>query len=197
VLQDQKKIYEAELKRAEEITLTIKNATAEISKRKSRLTEYDSRRVAIENISKFVKYNFEEKKIRRGILESKKIEATTKLAAFDNGFSEISTGFNSKDNLFDLRKNAVESIEDLKAKHVYQYMDVRGQRGKTQANREAALLSHMMKWAIRWGITDHDLRAKTGSDAELEHATNLLAHLDAKVTRKHYRRRVPIVSPLR
>ena len=228
-------------------------------------------------------------------------------------------------------------VEDLKAKHVYQYMDVRGRRGETQTNREVALLSHMMKWAIRWGIaesnpcrdvmkfkekprdryiedweyhafrefagsliavymdfklltglrksdilqlkkdalkedgihvaisktkqkiiiawtdhlreavqavealprpinsvylfatrkgesysasgfssiwqrkmvkaldakilkerfTDHDLRAKTGSDAELEHATNLLAHLDAKVTRKHYRRRVPIVSPLR
>lgn len=228
-------------------------------------------------------------------------------------------------------------VEELKARHVYQYMDVRGQRGKTQANREAALLSHMMKWAIRWGLvesnpcrdvmkfkekprdryiedweyyafrefagsliaaymdfklltglrksdilqlrrdalkddgihitisktkqkiiiawtdylreavrsiealprpitsiflfatrngqpysasgfssiwqrkmvkaldekiirerfTDHDLRAKTGSDADLEHATNLLAHLDAKVTRKHYRRRVPIVRPLR
>ena len=44
--------------------------------------------------------------------------------------------------------------------------------------------------------TDHDLRAKTGSDAELEHATRLLAHLDAKVTRKYYRRKVPVVRPL-
>ena len=228
-------------------------------------------------------------------------------------------------------------VDELKAKHIYQYMDVRGKKGKTQTNREIALLSHMLKYAIRWDViednpcrnvmrfkevprdryvedwecqafrdfsgpliavymdfklltglrksdilrlkrdsmkddgvhacisktkqkiiiewtdhlraavqavkdlprpinsiylfstrkgqpytasgfssiwqrkmkkaletgvlkerfTDHDLRAKTGSDAELEHATRLPAHLDAKVTRKHYRRKVPVVRPLR
>lgn len=228
-------------------------------------------------------------------------------------------------------------VDELKPKHIYLYMDVRGKKGKTQTNREVAMISHMLKHAIRWGLiddnpcrnvmrfketprdryiedweyqafrdfagsliaaymdfklltglrksdilklkrgalkedgihvsisktkkkiiiewtdhlreaveaikslprpinslylfstrkgqpyttsgfssiwqrkmvkaletevlkerfTDHDLRAKTGSDAELEHATKLLAHLDAKVTKKHYRRKVPVVKPLR
>ncbi len=58
-----------------------------------------------------------------------------------------------------------------------------------------------MKKALELGIIkerfrDHDLRAKTGSDIEFEHATRLLAHLDSKITEKHYRRRVSIVRPL-
>ncbi len=35
---------------------------------------------------------------------------------------------------------------------VYAYMDARGKHSKVQANRERALLSHMYKKAIRWGI---------------------------------------------
>jgi len=228
-------------------------------------------------------------------------------------------------------------VEALGPRQIYRYMDIRGQRGKTQTNRELAMLSHMLKHAIRWGVidqnpcrdvmrfkekprdryisdaeykafrdfagpliaaymdfklltglrkadilrlrrdslkgdgihveisktkkkiiiswtdhleaavqqiknlprpvnsmylfstrrgqpyaasgfasiwqrkmvkaleqgvlqerfTDHDLRAKTGSDAELEHATALLAHLDAKVTKRHYRRKAAVVKPLR
>jgi integrase len=66
----------------------------------------------------------------------------------------------------------------------------------------ASIWQRKMRKALEMDIlkerfTDHDLRAKTGSDVEIEHATKLLAHLDAKVTRKHYRRRVPIVKPLR
>ncbi|ABO22866.1 tyrosine-type recombinase/integrase [Shewanella loihica] len=227
-------------------------------------------------------------------------------------------------------------VDELTPRHIYQYMDVRGKKGKTQTNREIAMLSHMLKYAIRWGLidhnpcrsvmrfketprdryiedkeykafrdfagpliaaymdfklltglrksdilklrrdalkedgihvlinktkrkiiiswsdhlraavqaikdlprpinsiylfstrkgqpyttdgfssiwqrkmvkamekgilterfTDHDVRAKTGSDAELEHATRLLAHLDAKVTQKHYRRKTAVVRPL-
>lgn len=228
-------------------------------------------------------------------------------------------------------------VDELRSKHIYQYMDVRGKKGRTRTNREIAMLSHMLTYAIRWGLiddnpcrnvmrfketprdryiedseyhafrefagpligaymdfklltglrksdilklkradlkedgihisisktrqriiiewsdhlraavravkslprpinsiylfstrkgqpytasgfssiwqrkmakalemgileerfTDHDLRAKTGSDTELEHATRLLAHLDSKVTKRHYRRKVPVVRPLK
>ena len=39
-------------------------------------------------------------------------------------------------------------------------------------------------------FTEHDLRAKVGSDAEsLEHAKQLLAHSDSRLTERVYRRR--------
>lgn len=47
-------------------------------------------------------------------------------------------------------------------------------------------------------FTEHDLRAKTGSDLEdLAHAQKLLAHSSAKTTQKHYRRKPEIVLPAR
>ena len=46
-------------------------------------------------------------------------------------------------------------------------------------------------------VTFHDMRAKAGSDAESDHAAQvLLHHKDAKVTRKVYRRKVPMSTPL-
>lgn len=114
-LLDQRKMYEAELKSAEELALTIKNAVSEISKAKYRLAEYELRRVAIENIYKFVKFGFEEKKIRRSILESRKIEATAKLVAFNDDFSDPVIGSSPKDSLFDLRRDAFESVRNLEA----------------------------------------------------------------------------------
>lgn len=45
-------------------------------------------------------------------------------------------------------------------------------------------------------FTEHDLRAKVGSDAEtLEHARQLLAHADARTTQRVYRRRPERVRP--
>lgn len=66
----------------------------------------------------------------------------------------------------------------------------------------SSIWQRKMKQALNVGIlrerfTDHDLRAKTGSDTELEHAAKLLAHLDAKTTQRHYRRKIPIVRPLK
>lgn len=47
-------------------------------------------------------------------------------------------------------------------------------------------------------FTEHDLRAKCASDAEtLEHARQLLAHADGKITERVYRRRPEFVKPLR
>jgi integrase len=53
---------------------------------------------------------------------------------------------------------------------------------------------------MRSGVEDvrlHDLRRKAGSDVEEAEATRLLAHGDAKVTRKHYRAKPERVKPVR
>lgn len=52
--------------------------------------------------------------------------------------------------------------------------------------------------AVTERFTEHDLRAKAASDAEsLEHARQLLAHADSKITQRVYRRRPERVKPLR
>lgn len=46
---------------------------------------------------------------------------------------------------------------DIKPQHIYEYMDRRG--APVRANREKALLSHIFKYAIRWGVlTDNPCR---------------------------------------
>ena len=44
------------------------------------------------------------------------------------------------------------SLEDVTQQDIYQYLDERGKRSEVQANRELAMLSHMFKKAIRWGV---------------------------------------------
>lgn len=47
-------------------------------------------------------------------------------------------------------------------------------------------------------FTEHDLRAKAGSDAaDLEHARALLSHADSRVTNRVYRRKPEKVTPIR
>jgi integrase len=47
-------------------------------------------------------------------------------------------------------------------------------------------------------FTEHDLRAKVGSDASsLEHAQALLQHADSRTTKRVYRRKAETVNPLR
>lgn len=46
-------------------------------------------------------------------------------------------------------------------------------------------------------FTEHDLRAKVGSDAKsLQHAMELLAHADARTTERAYRRKAVVVRPM-
>jgi integrase len=46
-------------------------------------------------------------------------------------------------------------------------------------------------------FTEHDLRAKVGSDADsIEHAQALLAHADSSTTKRIYRRKAELVMPL-
>ena len=46
--------------------------------------------------------------------------------------------------------------DDVRPQHIYQYLDVRGQKAPVQANREKSLLSHIFTMAIRWGAVDHN-----------------------------------------
>ena len=47
-------------------------------------------------------------------------------------------------------------------------------------------------------FTEHDLRAKVGSDAStLEHARALLAHADSRTTERIYRRKAEVVKPMK
>ncbi|MEK6664023.1 MAG: tyrosine-type recombinase/integrase [Pseudomonadota bacterium] len=45
-------------------------------------------------------------------------------------------------------------IDDIKPHHVRQYLDVRGAKSETRANREKALLSHLFNHARAWGYTE-------------------------------------------
>lgn len=70
------------------------------------------------------------------------------------------------------------------------------------SNGFRAIWQRKMVKALKEGVLkerfrDHDLRGKTGSDTNLEHATRLLSHLDSKTTEKHYRRKTPVVTPLK
>jgi hypothetical protein len=59
-----------------------------------------------------------------------------------------------------------------------------------------------MKSAVEEGVlrekfTEHDLRRKTGSDTDLEHASQLLDHTRTQVTKKHFTAKPETVRPLR
>jgi hypothetical protein len=58
-----------------------------------------------------------------------------------------------------------------------------------------------MSKAVEQGIIaerfrDHDIRAKTGRDTSLQHASKLLAHSDEKITLRHYQRKAQKIRPL-
>ncbi|MEZ5508106.1 MAG: hypothetical protein R3F38_19955 [Gammaproteobacteria bacterium] len=60
----------------------------------------------------------------------------------------------------------------------------------------------LMRGALEEGVLlqpfcDHDIRAKAGSDhANVEEARRFLAHLNIKITEKHYRRKAEVIQPL-
>ena len=69
-------------------------------------------------------------------------------------------------------------------------------------DRFASIWQQKMKSAVAQGVlkdrfTDHDLRAKSGSETDIEHAERLLAHNDRKTTHRQYRRKSEKVKPLR
>jgi len=46
--------------------------------------------------------------------------------------------------------------ESIKAKHIYAYMDARGQTAKQRANHEKGVLSLALRHAIRWGLIERN-----------------------------------------
>jgi integrase len=65
----------------------------------------------------------------------------------------------------------------------------------------SSIWQRKMKAALDAGVInerfrDHDLRGKTGSDTDLQHAVELLGHADKKITERHYRRKERKVRPL-
>jgi len=46
-------------------------------------------------------------------------------------------------------------IKSLRPVHAYQYLDKRGKKARTAANREIEVLSHAYTKAIEWGLTEH------------------------------------------
>jgi len=65
----------------------------------------------------------------------------------------------------------------------------------------SSIWQRKMRKAIDEGIIkdrfrDHDIRAKTGSDTDLQHASELLAHSDKKITERHYQRKAAKVRPI-
>ena len=49
----------------------------------------------------------------------------------------------------------------IKPVHVYQYRDVRSKQGKTTANRDLEMLSHIFTKAIEWGVVEsHPMKGK-------------------------------------
>ena len=67
----------------------------------------------------------------------------------------------------------------------------------------SSIWQRKMKKALSDGILkerfrDHDIRAKSASDIkDINDASSLLAHTNTKTTQQHYRRKTPIVKPLR
>jgi integrase len=46
--------------------------------------------------------------------------------------------------------------ESIKPKHIYAYMDARGNTSKVRANREKSLFSAVFAYLIRWGVVDRN-----------------------------------------
>lgn len=84
-------------------------------------------------------------------------------------------------------------------KGMYLFCNRRGQpytgsgfRSIWQRRMKSALSSGVLKERFR----EHDIRAKSASDAKPDHACELLAHMDARTTETFYRRTPKVVHPM-
>jgi len=78
------------------------------------------------------------------------------------------------------------------------YFNENGRAGGWESLWRNFMTREMDETKVEEHFTEHDLRAKCASDAEtLEHARQLLAHADGKITERVYRRRPEVVKPLR
>ena len=101
----------------------------------------------------------------------------------------------------DRLRRSVDDIGQLKrpVRGLYLFCNRQGQpytgngfRSIWQRKMRSAIESGVLKERFR----EHDIRAKTASDATKEHAVELMGHHDGRITDKHYRRKLKIVRPL-
>jgi len=97
---------------------------------------------------------------------------------------------------------AVKNIKklDRPVKGFYLFITKKGQ--PYTGSGFASIWQRKMRAALEEGIItdrfrEHDLRAKTASDTNLQHASDLLAHGDEKTTERVYMRKPKNVTPLR
>lgn len=106
-------------------------------------------------------------------------------------------------------KAAVEQVKETRPVHISPFLFC-NKRGAGYVNEKSGSVSG---WDSIWQrfmtrvleetkvierFTEHDLRAKCASDADtLEHAQELLAHADSRITKRVYRRKPEKVRPLR
>jgi integrase len=78
------------------------------------------------------------------------------------------------------------------------YIDATGRASGWDSMWQRYMTRVLKETKLTERFTEHDLRAKCGSDAEsLERARQLLGHADAKITERVYRRKPEMVRPLR
>ena len=110
------------------------------------------------------------------------------------------------DTLCDVTRRLIEANWQPKNKSRYrissEYLMHTRKGTKYTESGWRAIFYRLMREAIEKGIIkesfcDHDIRAKTGSDAKsAEEARKLLAHLNLRVTERHYRRDIEHIQPL-
>lgn len=117
-----------------------------------------------------------------------------------------------KERLFEwtpFLRQAVDALREARPVDISPYL-ICTRRGKCYYNVEdgtasgwSSLWQRFMKRAIDEGVIserfqDKDIRAKAGSDADNEErAREVLAHGNVSITRKHYRRKIEKIKPLK
>jgi len=112
--------------------------------------------------------------IRLGKTESEMYAALSKIKDIDSGKGTMLEQFeryeneiiptkaprtqqDNKSEIKNLKKAFGKMLpENIKPKHIYAYMDARGQTSKTRANREKSLLSVVFSNMVRWGIVEYN-----------------------------------------
>jgi len=97
---------------------------------------------------------------------------------------------------------AVDTIGQLKrpVRGLYLFCTRTGQ--PYTGNGFRSIWQRKMRSALETGVLkdrfrEHDIRAKSASDTDREHAIELMTHQDGRITDKYYRRKPEIMRPLR
>lgn len=114
-----------------------------------------------------------------------------------------------KNQIFEWTPALIEAVENIKKlrRKIYGFYLFSPTQGINRGQKYtddgfSSIWQRKMDKALKEGIlsekfTDHDIRAKSGSDTSLEHATKLLSHQSSKITQRHYRRQAEKVKPLK